>query len=131
MPKDRKRVVNVSVLPGEPLDGRGRVCIHLFVPDESGPFVEPHVLSLATDEQGRPISRQTTAGPVRGRLACDPRRLVAPVVRGNVVTVTARTDDPHAATCLKCLATAEYRAMLARIESRGAPAPTTSTDCEV
>ena len=39
-----RRIINVSVLPGEPTDGSGRVCIHLFVQNPHGPFVEPHVL---------------------------------------------------------------------------------------
>lgn len=103
------RVIGVKVLPGEPLDGSGRVCIHLFVQDERGPVIEPNVLHMGEveDDLGSPI-KQLVARPTRGRLACDPRRTVAPVTRNGVTTVTMRTDDPRAVTCLKCLKSASY-----------------------
>ena len=99
-----KRVVNVKVLPWEPTDGSGKVCIHFFVKDEAGPFVEPSVTCLVDTDEGKRLS----VAPARGRLACDSKRCVAPVVRGNVVTVTPRTDDPRAVTCPKCKASKEY-----------------------
>lgn len=102
-----KRCINMKVLPGEPLDGSGRVCIHLFVPDESGPFVEPHALHPVV-RNGEVVKQQLEAKPTRGRLACDPKRTVAPVMRAGVTTVTTRTDDPRAATCLKCIASPHY-----------------------
>lgn len=105
-----KRVLSLNVNPGESLDGSGRVCIHLFVRDEMGPFVEPHVLGVGGDG-----GRQIVAGPARGRLACDPKRLVAPVTRGNTTTVTPRTDDPRAATCPRCLASKDCAEMMATI----------------
>lgn len=111
--KRPERVVNVNVLPGEPLDGSGKVSIHLFVPDERGPFVEPHVLHLGED-------RKVVAKATRGRLACDPKRLVAPVTKQGVTTVTPRTDDPRAVTCAKCLASKDCADMLARIAALGA-----------
>lgn len=110
-----KRQVNLRVLPGEPTDGSGRVCIHLFVPDEAGPFVEPHVLHPVI-ENGVAVKQKVQAKPTRGRLACDPKRTVAPVTRGNVTTVTPRTDDPRAATCPRCIASEAYAAMMARYE---------------
>ncbi len=101
-----KRTINVNVLAGQPTDGSGQVCIHLFVPDERGPFVEPHALHMASAVDGRPpvlVSR-----PTRGRLACDPKRTVAPRQSGAIVTVTPRTDDPRAVTCPRCKASADY-----------------------
>lgn len=106
----------MKVLPGEPTDGSGRVCIHLIVKDEEGPFVEPHVLHPAIDAAGKPINGQLVAKPTRCRLACDPKRLVAPVVHGNVITVTHRTDDPRAATCPNCKASKFYAEMMAQLE---------------
>lgn len=101
----RKRIINMKVLPGEPLNGGGRVCIHLFVQDESGPFVEHHALMATLNDQGQDV---VIVKPTRGRLACDPRRGVDPVVKGNVTTITHRTDSPDAVTCLKCKASKEY-----------------------
>jgi hypothetical protein len=109
----RKRVINVKVLSGEPLDGSGRSCIHLFVQDEKGLFVEPHVLHPAVDEQGHSLKKMMVAKPTRGRLACDKRRGVASVTRGNVITITARTNDPQAVTCVKCRESKEYKLMMA------------------
>lgn len=109
--------MNVNVVPGELTNGTGRVCIHLFVRDVRGPIMEPHVLHPALDEQGAPIKRQLVALPTRGRLACDPRRTVAPVNRSNVTTVTPRTDDPRAVTCPRCQASAEYKALMSEIQS--------------
>ena len=103
MGRKQKQIVDVAILPGEPTDGSGRICIHLFVPDERGPFTEPHVLHPAVDDAGQRIKQRVVAKPTRGRLACDPKRVVAPVVRGNVTRVTARTDDPRAVTCPRCL----------------------------
>lgn len=109
----KKSVVNLNVLPNEPLDGRGRVYIHLFVIDPAGPFVEPHVLHPCRDEQGEVIPQQVEARPTRGRLACDPKRLVAPRrERDGSLTITMRTDDPRAATCPKCLASADYARLM-------------------
>lgn len=110
-----KHQVNVRVLPGEPTDGTGRVCIHLFVHDERGPFVEPHVLHPVF-KNGVLVKQQVMAVPTRGRLACDPKRTVAPVTRGGVTTVTPRTDDPRAATCPRCLASKEYAEMMKHYE---------------
>lgn len=109
-----KCVVNMPVLPGEPTDGSGRVCIHLFVPDERGPFVEPHALHPVVQD-GEEVKQQLEARPTRGRLACDPKRRVAPVKKGNVVTVTPRTDDPRAVSCPKCKASDDYKRMVATL----------------
>ena len=114
----KQRVVNLYVLPGEPTDGSGRVAIHLFVQDERGPFIEPNALHLVeADTDGGTPQKKLAAWPTRGRLACDPRRTVAPVVRGNVTTVTPRTDDPRAVTCPRCKASAEYAEIMYLLES--------------
>ena len=110
-----KRIINVKVLPGEPLDGSGRVCIHLFVRDERGPFTEPHVLYMHSGEDGQ---SRLAAKPTRGRLACDPKRTVEPVTRAGVTTVTMRTDDARAVTCLKCIASKDYVGMMSRLEGK-------------
>lgn len=111
-----KRVINMGVLPGEPLSAAGRVCIHLFVQDDNGPFIEPHALHLSVKEEG--AKGQVEARPTRGRLACDPSRLVAPVVRNGVTTVTPRSDDPRAVTCPKCKASVDYDKAMELLETK-------------
>lgn len=114
MARSRRRIVEVKVLPGEPTDGSGRVCIHLFVPDPVGQIVEPHVLHPApTPQQPNALEARAT----RGHLACDPRKPVAPVARGNVVVVTMRSDDPRAVTCHACITSALYQEAMARLEA--------------
>lgn len=107
-----RRVVNMAVLPGQPMNETGRVCIHLFLQDDSGPFTEPYALHPVFNDDGTVVKQQVEALATRGRLACDRGRAVAPVVHGNVTKVTSRTDDPRAVTCYKCKATAEYAAMM-------------------
>ncbi len=117
MSSKRQPIVSMNVLPGEPVDGSGRVCIHLFVRDDHGSFTEPHVLKPATDESGNIVAGKCTAGPARGRLACDPNRMVDVAARGNVITVTPRSDDPRAVNCLKCKASVDYKRMMGLFES--------------
>ena len=102
-----KRVVDVGVLPGEAIDGAGRVCIHLFVPDTRGPFVEPHALHPVIKDS-MIVKQQVEAKPTRGRLACSPVRTVAPVTRGGATRITLRSDDPRAVTCPRCIASTYY-----------------------
>lgn len=116
MTRKRGPIIKLSVLPGEPTDGSGRACIHLFVRDNKGPFVEPHALYPAIDHTGQVIKGKLIARPTRGRLACNPKRTVAPVVRDGVVTVTQRTDDARAVTCPKCIASSEYRETMERLK---------------
>jgi hypothetical protein len=112
-------VVSLNVLPGEPLDGTGKVCIHLFVADERGPFVEPCVIYPRLDAQGQRVGNELEYRPTRGRLACDHarRRAVVPTTRNGVTVVTPRTSDPRAVTCTKCAATAEYAELMSLIAS--------------
>jgi hypothetical protein len=111
-----KRVISMNVLPGEPLDGSGRVCIHLFVQDEQGLFTEPHVLHPVYKD-GVLVKGQLEARATRGRLACDPKRDPTPKTVGNVTTVTPRTDDPRAVNCPKCLASKECVELLQKYKS--------------
>ena len=101
----------MSVLKGEPLDGSGRVCIHLFVKDDRGIFTEPHALHPVIGDDGEPVKQMVQAKPSRGRLACDPKRDPAPVTRNGVTLVTSRTDDIHAVTCPKCIVSPDYIAL--------------------
>lgn len=108
------RVVNVKVLPGEPTDGSGRVCIHYFVQDNHGSFVEPHVLHPIF-EDGQRVKQKLEARPTRGRLACDPKRQVAPVTVKGVTTVTIRSTSPDAITCPKCRVSPEFIKAMERL----------------
>lgn len=111
-----KIIINQSVIPGtfttDPRDGI--VCIHLFVQDEKGPFVEPHVLHPAPGNE--PGQRGNTGlivtKPTRGRLACDPKRLVEIKVVKGITNVTHRTSAPEAVTCPKCKETADFIRMI-------------------
>lgn len=106
-----KRIVNLRVLPGEKTDGTGKVCIHLFVQDEDGSFVEPHVLHPVFKDGVR-VKQQLEAKPTRGRLACNPKRNPVPVTRNGITTVTPRTDDPRGVTCPRCIASKDYADMM-------------------
>ena len=106
-----KRVVNINVLPGEPLDGRGKVCIHLFVQDPTGSFIEPHALHPVYKD-GELVKQQVEARPTRGRLACDNKRNVAPVTKNGITTVTLRSDDPRGVSCPKCKASQDYKRLM-------------------
>jgi hypothetical protein len=111
--KFSRHITHMNVLPGEPLDGSGRVCIHLFVPDEKGLFVEPNILYPDLDESGKRIGRRLVAKPTRGRLACDSKRTVATIVKNGVIYVTPRTNVWEAVTCLKCKKSKEYQTLAA------------------
>ena len=114
----KRRIVNVKLLPFEPTDGSGRARIHLFVPDERGPFVEKHVLQLVTETGEDGVTRrEIEAKPARGRLACDPKKTVAPKVSNGVTTVTMRSDDPRAVTCARCCVSDDYARMMAALEA--------------
>lgn len=110
----KRRIVNLKVLPGQPTNGTGRICVHLFIQDEAGTFVEPCAIHPVFKD-GVQVKQMVSVGPTRGRLACDPRRSVAPFVRGGVTIVTVRTDDPRSVSCPKCLASAGYAAAMAKL----------------
>lgn len=115
MPKQRQ-VVSINVVRGEPTDGSGRICVHLFVQDERGSFVEPHAIHPVF-EGGEQVKQVVECRPTRGRLACDPRRDPTPVIRKGATIVTPRTDDPRAVTCPKCLASKDWAEMTKKLES--------------
>lgn len=121
------KTVAVRVLPNEPTDGTGRVCIHLFVQDKTGPFVESHVLHPAVDGNGNPIGRKLVFRPTRGRLACDPKRNATPITYKGVTHVTMRTDDPRAVTCAKCIGSSEWKEKMARLDQLTGTAPAQET----
>lgn len=110
--KKRRRIVDLRVLPGQPTDGSGQVCIHLFVPDERGPFTEPCVTYLQDVSPQEGGGKRLSVRATKGRLACDRKRLVAPVTKNGVTSVTVRTDDPRAATCYKCIASEDYKRIM-------------------
>lgn len=105
------------MLPGESLDGAGRVCIHLFVQDPHGPNTASMVMHPVFNEDGTQVKQVVDCKQARGRLACDPKRLTAAVTRNNITTVTQRTDDPRAVTCPKCKASEDYQKLMAKIEN--------------
>lgn len=107
-----KRIIKMSVLPGEKTDGTGRMCIHLWVNDPEGLFIEPHVLHPILDEEGKPTG-QLGAKPTRGRLACDRKRNPAAITKGDTTIVTMRSDDARAVTCTKCMASDDYKRLIA------------------
>jgi len=112
----KRPVINMSVLPGQPLNGTGKMCIHLFVQDEKGSFVEPHALHPALDENGAIIKQQLVAKETRGRLACDAKKQVAPTTRNGVTTITHRSDDPRVVTCPRCKQSVDYTQMMQQYE---------------
>lgn len=109
-----KRKINMKVLAGEPLDGSGRVCIHLFVQDKRGSFVEPNAI-MPVFRDGVQVKQEVTTGDARGRLACDAKRNPRPTTHNRYTIVTSRTDDPRAVTCPKCLASKECKDIIDKI----------------
>jgi hypothetical protein len=110
------RTVELKVLPGQPLDETGKICIHLAVLDPNGPYTEHNVLLQVMDEAGNPVKGKFYFGPARARIACNPRLNPTPRVRNGVTLVTMRTNDPRAATCPKCLATDDYTKIMEQLE---------------
>lgn len=110
----KKRVIDIKVLPGQPTDGSGQACIHLFVPDPNGPFTEPRVrqMRVKPGTTGDEITGEVITAPMRGRLACDRKRTVKPVVKNNITSVTLRTDDPRATTCPWCKQSEDYKRLM-------------------
>ncbi len=103
-----KRVLDIKVLPDSKGRPSGTLCIHLFVVDPNGILTEPCVTQVDHTKKGSGL----TVGPLKGRLACDHKRRVAVVHKGNVTSVTLRTGDPRATTCPRCLASKECQDMM-------------------
>ena len=115
----KKLVIEMKVLPGEPTDGGGRICIHLVVVDEKrGPFVESCVVHPAKDADGKVIPSKFVFRPTRCRVACDPRKVPQTKPRNGVVMMLMRTNDSRAVTCPKCKESPEYKLMMKDIEER-------------
>lgn len=123
----RKRVLNISVVPGQKKElvesGGAQLCIHLVVQHTNGPFHEPCILQI--DKVAQALGKQALfSGPRACRLACDHKRQVAAkrkiVGDSEVVTVTLRTDDPRAVTCPNCKASEDYAKRLKIITDSGA-----------
>lgn len=117
--KKRRRIVDIKMLPGQPTDGSGKVCIHLFVPDGTGPIVERSVTQLVSAPQGEGGGRRLSVGSAKGHIACDRKRLVAPRERGGVVSVTMRTIEPGAVTCPACIASKDYARIMKVLNGPG------------
>lgn len=112
MARKKLPVVILKVLPGEPTDGTGRVCIHLFVRDEAGSFTQRHVLHSVLDTEGKPIKGRLEARPARGRLACSRTLIPTSIVKGNTITKTLHSEEPRATTCPRCMNTPEYKSAM-------------------
>jgi hypothetical protein len=102
------RVVNIKLLK----DGSGRVCIHWLV---------------QTDKDGVQMPAKTvltglgpvTIGGSRGYVACQSRRNdIFPQVQQDGIHVLYSSNDVRAATCPKCLETAEAKALLKELAER-------------
>lgn len=117
----QRRVVNMKVLPGEPTNGSGRLCIHLFVIDSKGSFIEPAVQqemkTIGRDGQENIMKGQLRPKPMRGRIACNKKLIPHKHKKTDkVINLTLRTDDPRATTCPKCKNTPEYKEMMTKLE---------------
>ncbi len=106
-----KRKLNVRVLPGQPTDGSGKVCVHLFVPDERGLFTEPSVTYLADTDEGKRLSVR----PMCGRIACDRKKTVTQKTVKGVTDIIFRTGDPRGVTCSRCTNSTEYVEMMEQL----------------
>jgi rubredoxin len=67
-------------------------------------------------ENGEQVKQMVVARPTRGRLACDPKRITAPVTRNGITVVTPRSDNPVAVNCPKCMVSKDYTEMMAKQE---------------
>lgn len=97
-------ILNVKILN----DGTERVLIHWLMEAADGPIeTKPNIIGT---ERG-PLK----LGGVRGRIACNPEQnSVNPQHNGQEVLMCMHSNDVRAATCPKCLATDEAKALLAK-----------------
>jgi hypothetical protein len=96
--------VNYKTLPD------GRTLIHWLVADEAGPITTVGMPPLMTP--GGPIR----LGGGKWRVACNPtQNTINPQVRNGVRYMCMTSDDVRAATCPKCLATAEALELLDKL----------------
>ena len=96
-------------------DGTGRVCIHWLIRDPEGPIQTENRTVIA--QNGPQIMKGA-----RWRMACNPTLSNLDSRDGGRLIPWSHTDDPRAATCPKCLATAAYQAAMAELATLAAPA---------
>lgn len=93
----KNKIIGLKVLPGEPTNGSGKICIHLFV--------------VTKENGGKGIFRA-----VSGHLACSPKKSSEVTERKGVTNVTMHTDDPRAATCPACIKSSDYTRIMKLLE---------------
>lgn len=98
----KKRTINIPILKGQPTDGSGIICIHLLVRDPNGPFTENKVYHQAPNQESNTRRKKLIRKPTKCRIACDPKKLVVPIIKNGVTFLTFRSEDPRATTCTKC-----------------------------
>jgi hypothetical protein len=95
-----------------PVLADGRVRIHYFHTDPGGPIHMPRQV-LGVTPMGPMVTGAT------GFIACSPGATrAAPVVKGGMIYLGLgqHSDDPRAATCPECLASAAYKQAMAIYE---------------
>ncbi len=104
--------VVIRMLP----DKSGRVRIHWFIRDSTGPAKTP---SLTVPSPVGPLA----VGGTVGRIACQPKRdSVTPAVNhAGQIEPCCHTDDPRAATCPECCATDEFKQAMEYLETLVVP----------
>ena len=96
-------ILNIKLLP----DGSGRTLIHWLNQDDEGPI----------QTKGHAKYKGIFPG-IRGRIACNPKQnSVNPVDRNGEHLMCMYSEEVRAATCPKCLATEEAKAILAKYEN--------------
>lgn len=110
----RKRIIGLQVLPGQPTNSTGRLCIHLFVRDTNGSFTENSVLHVDTNVGNSTSKRKLIAKPTKGRIAC--QRTLTPKNTKNG-SMLLRSDDPRAVTCPRCVKSPDFQMLMTLIQS--------------
>ncbi len=109
------RTIEMRVLPD------GRVRIHWFLFDANGPVQLPRgvIMTNAGPKQigGAVLPDDDGVHQTRGMIACEPKRTsVTAENRRGTIRPTVHSDDPRAVTCDLCMATAEWKAAMARLQ---------------
>ncbi len=113
------QILNMMVLPGEPKDGTGRICTHLWMNNPKGKFLQHYVMQPIADKNGEVVPNEFHFAPTKGQIACNPNLNPMPVVSGRdrvsgktIITITSMSDDPRAINCPKCMATEYYQTQM-------------------
>ncbi len=125
-----KEALNLKLLPGEPIDGTGRIRIHYLVRDDaSGKIVFDQSLTNENDALGG--LKQADDGMIAvsvastfrfkkrsaWRVACNPEQnSLQPQVANGQRYMCVAPPDPLATTCPACLASEDHRAAMRLIE---------------